>query len=102
MKIKGDPRETQSAQLEQLLTCAHHALLYNPKGVPFAVVPGEAVNQSDVFFLHSRDFATYLREEFHNRHRHFPSEGLLRVARDLLANRAYRSARTSPAAAVRV
>lgn len=99
----GDQRDPRSVQIEQLLGCAHRAsFVRNAEGIPFVLIPGETIDRSNVASLYSRDFATFLREEYYAQHRHFPQEALLRIVRDLLDSRISRGAGTFAPVALRV
>src|SRR5260370_36030536 len=103
MKKNGDQHDPRTTELERLLGCAYRAsICLNAEGVPFALLPGETSNQFDVASLHSREFATFLREQYYAHHRHFPTEALLRVVRDLLDRDVARRAATLRPVALRV
>ena len=99
----GDPLDPRSMEIDRLLGCAYGASLFrNGEGVPFALIPGEATDQSDVAFLHSREFASFLREKYYAQYGRYPKDALLRIVRDLLDRRAYRGEAISAPVAPRV
>jgi hypothetical protein len=103
MRKNGDQLDPRSMQLELLLGCAQRASPFlTAEGIPFALIPGKTSQQSDLAWLHSRDFATYIREEYHSEHGCYPKEALLRLACDLLDRRISHRAGTSPPVALRV
>src|SRR5437899_12031541 len=103
MTKNGDQRDPRSTELERLLGCAHRASIFlGAEGVPFALLPGATSNQSEVASLHSREFVTFLRDEFYAQHSYFPAEARLRVVHDLLDRHASLRAGTAPPVALRV
>src|SRR6476646_7364953 len=104
--VKGkndEQRDARSIQIERLLGCAYRAYLFQTaEGNPLALIPGEGINQSDVAPLHSREFATFLREQYHAQYGHFPREAVIRIVRDLLDRRTSRRTALSPPVAPRL
>ena len=100
---KSDQPDARSRQIERLLGCAYRtSVCRNAEGVPFALIPGETIDQFDVVLLHSREFATFFREEYYAQHGQFPQEAILRLVRDILDRRVSRRAGASPPVAIRV
>lgn len=98
----GVQRDSRTRQIEELLGCAYRASIFcNNEGVPFAVMPGETISQWDVASLHSREFASFLRQEYYAQYGQFPQEARIRVVRDLLDRDASRRT-ASPPIALRV
>jgi hypothetical protein len=95
MKKYGDRIDPRSVELELLLASAQRAsICVSAEGVPCASIPGKTSDQHDVTRLYSREFASYLRDEYQTGR--YPKEGLLRVVCELLEQMRTRCLRSTP------
>ena len=97
MRTNKEESTRQNTELTDLLQLSSELTTFrNSDGQPFALLPGDDINQCDVVPVRGPDFRSYLYERFHELHDRFPNEGNLRLARDLIDSRCARRTWSGP------
>ena len=79
---------SKSEELTRLLACADQLSIFrNPDGAPYALLPGDLLNQWDAADLRSPDFDSFLLDDYHDKFGEFPSAIQIGAARRLLDRR---------------
>ena len=103
MRTTDQRANAQNTELTDLLHLSSELTTFrNSDGQPFALLPGEDINQCDVVPVRGPDFRSYIYERFHELHDRFPNEGTLRLARDLIDSRCARRTWSGPPVSLRV